>query len=69
MNATTQQIRPGLLFTRKIGRSVYTYRVLDRDLRSEYWSVKVIALDGREVVGGAHPLSGREIQDAMSKGE
>lgn len=63
------QIRPGLVFTRKVEAHICTYRVMHEDSLRGFWKVACIDLDGRAVIGLPVPVSGREIQDAMSKGE
>lgn len=66
MNTTVQKIRPGLLFTLPArGRS---YRVL-RANGAEYWTCIITATRNANLVGFPQSISGREIQDAMSKGE
>lgn len=67
MTDPIQQIKPGMVFKRKVGANIYTYRVQSKDIRAGFWSVKVIDLNGLAVSGGAHPIEEREIQDALSK--
>jgi hypothetical protein len=66
VSTTTQQIRPGLLFTRPIGGGSNTYKVLRGPNRRGSWTCGVVASWNLDFIGSEVNFSGREIQDAMS---